>query len=122
MQRLDWRPKGTQWADYAHDNNYTEAAHEAKRQLVRDFVAASRPRTVWDMGGNTGMFSRVARAVAPSVVCFDIDPAAVELNYRQVRSTGETGNSPPAARHDEPVAVARLGQRGAAVARSARAG
>jgi hypothetical protein len=28
------------------------------------------------------------------VVCFDIDPAAVELNYRQVRSTGETGILP----------------------------
>ena len=94
IERLDWRPTGTQWADYAHDHNYTEAAHEAKRRLVRDFVAASRPGTVWDIGGNTGMFSRVARAVAPSVVCFDIDPAAVELNYRQVRSTGETGILP----------------------------
>jgi ribosomal protein L11 methylase PrmA len=94
IERLDWRPTGTQWADYAHDHNYTEAALEAKRQLVRDFVAASRPRTVWDIGGNTGMFSRVARAVAPSVVCFDIDPAAVEINYRQVRSTAETGILP----------------------------
>jgi ribosomal protein L11 methylase PrmA len=46
---------------------------------------------VWDLGANTGIFSRVAREVAPSVICFDADPAAVELNYREVRDRRETG-------------------------------
>ena len=94
IERLDWRPAGTEWADYEHDHNYSDAAHEAKRQIVRDFVAASRPRMVWDIGGNTGMFTRVARSVAPMVVCFDVDPAAVEQNYRRVRSARETGILP----------------------------
>jgi ribosomal protein L11 methylase PrmA len=61
---------------------------------VHDYVAAAAPHTVWDLGGNTGMFSRVARDVAESVVCFDVDPAAVELNYREVRKRGETGLLP----------------------------
>ena len=94
VERCDWRPTGTKWANYEHDHNYDDAALEAKRRLVHDFVAAAQPKTVWDMGGNTGMFSRVARTVAPSVVCFDVDPGAVEQNYRRVRSAGETGILP----------------------------
>jgi len=94
VESLTWRPAGTQWAGYAADHNYSEDALAAKRRLVRDYVAAVAPRSVWDLGGNTGAFSRVAREVAPSVVCFDVDPAAVELNYRQVRERSETGLLP----------------------------
>jgi len=94
VEGLDWRPAGTQSADYTTDHNYSEDGLAAKRHLVRDYLAAVAPRTVWDLGGNTGVFSRAAREVAPSVVCFDVDPAAVELYYRQVRARGETGILP----------------------------
>jgi ribosomal protein L11 methylase PrmA len=94
VEKLRWRPAGTPWAGYATDHNYSAAALAAKRRLVRDYLAALAPRTVWDLGGNTGAFSRVAREVAQSVVCFDLDPAAVELNYREVRERGETGLLP----------------------------
>jgi hypothetical protein len=94
VRGLEWRPAGTQWVDYTSDNNYSDDAMEAKRSLVREYVAAAAPKTVWDLGGNTGMFSRVAREIAGSVVCFDIDPAAVEVNYREVRKRGETGLLP----------------------------
>lgn len=91
---LEWQPAGTEWANYTSAHNYSNDAIEAKRSLVREYVSVAAPRTVWDLGGNTGTFSRVAREVAPSVVCFDIDPAAVELNYREVRKRGETGLLP----------------------------
>jgi len=94
VSSLDWVPAGTTWADYTADNNYSDASIEAKCQLVRDYVKAAEPSTVWDLGGNTGKFSRVAREVADSVVCFDFDPAAVELNYRDVRARKETGLLP----------------------------
>ena len=94
VRGLDWRPEGTAWAGYASDHGYSDRALEAKRRLVREYVAAVAPRTVWDLGGNTGTFSRVAREVADLVVCFDADPAAVELNYRAVRERKETGLLP----------------------------
>ena len=94
VTRLDWQPAGTEWADYTSNHNYSDRALDAKRALVRDYVAAASPATVWDLGGNTGTFSRVAREVASLVVCFDIDPAAVELNFREVRQRGETGLLP----------------------------
>jgi hypothetical protein len=94
VNSLEWRPAGTEWANYTSAHNYSDDAIEAKRSLVREYVSVAAPRTVWDLGGNTGTFSRVAREVAQSVVCFDIDPAAVELNYREVRKRGETGLLP----------------------------
>jgi ribosomal protein L11 methylase PrmA len=94
VRGLDWRPAGTVWADYASDHSYSDEAMNAKRRLVRECVAAVAPSTVWDLGGNTGTFSRVAREIAGFVVCFDADPAAVELNYREVRARKETGLLP----------------------------
>ncbi|GJG85677.1 50S ribosomal protein L11 methyltransferase [Gemmatimonadetes bacterium T265] len=94
IQRLDWRPAGTQWADYVGATNYSDAAESAKRALVGEYLRRVNPATVWDVGANTGEYSRVARDVAPLVCSFDIDPAAVERNYRTVRARGETGILP----------------------------
>jgi ribosomal protein L11 methylase PrmA len=94
VEALTWHPAGTEWADYASDHNYSDAALEAKARLVRGYLAPLGARTAWDLGGNTGRFSRVAREIVPSVVCFDYDPAAVEQNYRQVRARSESGLLP----------------------------
>jgi hypothetical protein len=94
IERLDWTPAGTVWADYVDDNSYTDAAARSKRDIVARSVATIGARTVWDLGANTGEYSRAARETAGQVVAFDIDPAAVERNYRRVKSTGETGLLP----------------------------
>jgi hypothetical protein len=93
-QRLSWRPSGTEWADYTTDNNYSDAASRSKREMVVAHLAAVKPKTVWDLGANTGEYSRAARELASHVVSFDVDPAAVERNYRRVRSEKETGILP----------------------------
>ncbi len=93
-QRLSWRPSGTEWADYTTDNNYSDAASRSKREMVVAHLAAVKPKTVWDLGANTGEYSRAARELASYVVSFDVDPAAVERNYRRVRSEKETGILP----------------------------
>ena len=93
-QRLSWRPSGTEWADYTSDNNYSDVASRSKREMVVAHLAAVKPETVWDLGANTGEYSRAARELAGYVVSFDVDPAAVERNYRRVRSEKETGILP----------------------------
>jgi ribosomal protein L11 methylase PrmA len=49
---------------------------------------------VWDLGANTGIFSRVAAGTGAYVVASDIDPAAVELNYRQVKEKNQVNILP----------------------------
>ena len=94
IEGLKWNPAGTEWSDYTSDNNYTAAAAGSKRELVTDLLRVRGVRTVWDLGANTGEYSRAARAVAERVVAFDVDPAAVELNYRRVRAEDEGGILP----------------------------
>jgi ribosomal protein L11 methylase PrmA len=79
----------TEWTDYYQDNNYTQASFEAKRQLVKSFIEKVDPKQVWDLGGNTGEFSRVASDLGIPTVCFDIDPGAVQQNYDLVKKNKE---------------------------------
>jgi ribosomal protein L11 methylase PrmA len=94
IRRLSWRPSGTEWADYTTDNNYSERAATSKRNLVLGHLRDARARTVWDLGANTGEYSRAARESAGLVISFDMDPAAVERNYRRLRAEGERGILP----------------------------
>ena len=90
VRRLDWKPTGTEWTDYYEATNYSEAAHERKSALVASFIDEQAPQSVWDLGANTGVFSRLASQRGACTLAFDGDPAAVEKNYRQVRENGET--------------------------------
>jgi hypothetical protein len=90
IRKLSWRPAGTEWADYTTDNNYSEAAARSKRDTVMAHLGGLGAQKVWDLGANTGEYSRAAREVAEQVVSFDVDPAAVERNYRRVRAEGES--------------------------------
>lgn len=84
VQSLNWRAGGTAWADYYDFTNYQQAAFETKKTIVAKYLAQSEPKVVWDLGANTGVFSRLAPSQA-IVLAFDIDPSAVEANYRQCR-------------------------------------
>ena len=94
IRGLRWSAAGTTWADYVSDNNYSERAAGAKRAIIARYVATMRPEVVWDVGANTGEYSRIAREVASTVVAFDLDPAAVEINFQRARTDGDTGLLP----------------------------
>ncbi len=90
VRKLTWAPAGTEWGDYYADTNYSEAARDRKADLVREYLARVRPQTVWDLGANTGEYSRIAAEQGIATVAFDVDPAAVEKNYRRVRDRKES--------------------------------
>ncbi len=87
VRRLDVRLRRDFWADYYDHTNYTPESFARKQQLVGELVAAVAPHLVWDLGANTGVFSRVAMEAGAEalVVASDIDPEAVELNYRELK-------------------------------------
>lgn len=89
VRKLNWSPGGTEWGDYYHDTNYSAQAFEHKKQVVAEFLEAIRPGSVWDLGANTGIFSRIAGDRGIPTISFDIDPAAVEKNYLECRRRGE---------------------------------
>jgi ribosomal protein L11 methylase PrmA len=87
---LDWTPGGTEWADYAEHTSYADAATADKARLVDAFVREVPGPRAWDLGANTGRYSRIAADAGKRVLAFDIDPAAAEQNYRRLRREDRT--------------------------------
>lgn len=82
------------WGDYYERTNYSQEAWREKGSLVERFLDRLSPDTVWDLGANTGFFSRMAAKRARLTVAFDADPEAVEVSYRRSVADSETGLLP----------------------------
>jgi hypothetical protein len=89
VRKLNWEPRGTEWGAYYDDTNYSSEARSEKAQHVRACLERIAPNTVWDLGANTGVYSRMASETGAHTVAFDIDPAAVEQNFRYCEHRGE---------------------------------
>ncbi len=89
IKKLEWNPAGTEWGNYYEITNYTDAAFLHKKELISEWIKARKPSQVWDLGANNGVFSRLASDQGIFTVSFDIDPAAVEQNYHQVKEAKE---------------------------------
>ena len=76
----------SQWSSYYEDRtSYSSDEFARKSAVVTRWLEQLRPGVVWDMGANTGHFSKAADRVGAMAVAFDSDPACVETLYREVR-------------------------------------
>jgi SAM-dependent methyltransferase len=96
LEKLEWRPVGTLWAAYYDkaNNTYSETAERHKLDTVAKLLEESGGGPVWDLGANTGRFSRLAAKRGMFTISFDFDPAAVELNHAELMRVGETNVLP----------------------------
>ena len=81
IEKMTWNVDSTEWGDYYSDTNYTEKSFEEKKQFISLAIDQVKPKLVWDMGANTGVFSRLASTKGINTISYDIDPLAVEKNY-----------------------------------------
>ncbi len=81
VKGLTWQGASSEWGDYSEFHNYSEDDHALKENFVRELINAQKPATVWDIGCNTGQFSRIAAAHCKQVISTDIDHLAVERFY-----------------------------------------
>lgn len=86
---LRWEGTKTEWADYYNNTNYSKKSFENKKFLVGEYLTEINPRIVWDIGSNIGVFSRIASKNKILTLSLDIDPAAVEMNYLEVKRNNE---------------------------------
>jgi len=80
----------TEWKDYYSITNYDAAAFDYKKQLVKKWAAQVNAKKVVDLGGNDGTFARELKGITTEMLVTDIDPNAVDYNYRQVLKNKET--------------------------------
>jgi SAM-dependent methyltransferase len=89
VAKLAWEGDDSEWGAYEAFHNYSETDHLLKEAFVDECVAASGAGLVWDIGCNTGQFSRIAARHARQVLAMDLDHFAVERLYRAIREEGQ---------------------------------
>ncbi|CAA0088316.1 Uncharacterised protein [Halioglobus japonicus] len=96
IEKLRWKMPDTEWGDYYQNTNYSSRADDEKHALVESFLQdiPDALNTVQDLGANTGEYSQIAARYCQLVLSQDIDPVAVEMNYRQRKSDGPSNILP----------------------------
>jgi len=89
VTRLEWDPPQGVWVQYGERNSYTDEDAARKDEFVRKVAGSRRWRLAWDIGCNTGRYSRIAAEGADHVVAVDADQGPVELLYRELRDAGD---------------------------------
>jgi hypothetical protein len=89
IRKLKWNAQDTEWGDYYGSTNYSPEGFKHKKIIIAHFLDKLNPKVVWDLGANTGIFSRIPSEKNAQVISFDVDPAAVEKNYIQCIEKGE---------------------------------
>ncbi len=86
VERLEPGRDSTQWSDYDRTHSYDAAEFERKLAFVRDAAATRHWKLAWDLGCNTGTFSRIVADHADQVVAMDADWLAIEHLYRREKA------------------------------------
>jgi ribosomal protein L11 methylase PrmA len=86
IARLSPPARHTDWTSYASRNTYQDAERAAKSEFVARAVRAAAPRSVLDLGCNTGDYSAVALgAGAGYVIGVEADEATADLAFLRAR-------------------------------------
>ena len=81
VAKLTWRQTRSAWSGYTDALPYTDSELAQKADFVRCVTHTRRWNLVWDLGCNTGTFSRIAAENAEYVLAMDIDALVIERFY-----------------------------------------
>ena len=85
VERLTWSRARSTWSNYVHCNTYEQADRERKKQFILRAAGSKHRSCVWDLGCNTGEYSRAVCECADLVVAVDSDHLAIEHLYRKLK-------------------------------------
>lgn len=83
VQGLSHNVIHTEWSEYSVNHSYDKNDYSEKETFIRDAVQHSKPNISWDIGGNTGHFSKILADSSHYVLTIDGDHDAVEKLYRE---------------------------------------
>ena len=91
VKKQRWEPSASAWRDYyALRESYSGDSMDDKRVLVSQLLKTLPAQVIWDLGANTGLFSRMAAEVTGAqVVAVEMDASAVELNWQECQRSEE---------------------------------
>ncbi len=89
VSKLSWGEQRSEWSDYAAQNSYDDENRRIKRDFVEQAMAGRTWQLAWDIGCNTGEYSRLAALHSRSVVAFDADHLAVDRLYLELKASSD---------------------------------
>ncbi|NKB57395.1 MAG: hypothetical protein GKS00_13800 [Alphaproteobacteria bacterium] len=81
VHKLSAKIRHTDWSQYDKTHSYQELDFDAKKAFVLKHASTVQREYVWDIGCNTGTFSRIAGEHCSRVISVDGDHDAVEQLY-----------------------------------------
>jgi SAM-dependent methyltransferase len=84
----------TSWGSYEVDHSYSETSLSAKEKFVDKYAGSKRRALVWDLGCNTGNFSRICSRHSDYVISLDGDFNAIERLYRREKKKSDSNILP----------------------------
>ena len=76
----------SRWSDYINTHTYSPEAEAEKVRYIKEFLTQHAPRTVLDIGCNTGRYSLLACQSGARVIAIDSDHDSVDLLYQHARN------------------------------------
>jgi len=92
VKNIKLKIKKTTWSNYCSDDDcesYENASLQAKKNIVSNYLDQINSKNLWDIGSNTGLYSRLAANKGISVISMDFDEMAVEINYLRIKKSKE---------------------------------
>lgn len=88
VSKLEWAPARSEWSDYTKTHSYDDECFEQKCNFVTTVVNERQRSLAWDIGCNTGHFSRILAEKSDYVVALDIDELSIQRLYDSLKKDG----------------------------------
>jgi len=84
--KLQCKDQKTEWGEYYSFTNYSDSSFIHKKEIISQFLENINPKSIWDLGANTGEFTDIASTKGINCIAFDVDPIAVDIHYNSIKS------------------------------------
>ena len=81
VNKLSLKNEHTDWSQYDKTHTYNEVDFESKKAFITKYASSTHRNYIWDIGCNTGTFSRIFSDNCKNVISLDGDHNAVEQLY-----------------------------------------
>lgn len=88
VRKLEWNVQHTDWSQYASNHSYQDADFVLKKTFVEKHISPRHWASVWDVGCNTGTFSKLVERHSDFVLALDGDHDSIEQLYLLESSAG----------------------------------
>jgi hypothetical protein len=93
IKKLNLKEK-SEWSDYYSKTNYSDHSIVSKTNIINEWINNIKPKTLIDIGGNTGFFVRSIKTKIEQALVCDIDNNTIDENYQTLKLNKETYITP----------------------------